>query len=144
MTELNPNLILYPVFSMFFLTAAVLAYLARTRVGALGRREINVDFYKTYDRGEEPEHIRRITRNFINLFELPMLFYVVVILTYVTHQVSVWMIGCAWLYAALRYVHSYVHLTSNDVGIRFRVYMASGLVLLVMWSSLFVQILRAG
>jgi hypothetical protein len=140
----SPNLILYPVFAMVFLTAGVLAYLARSRIGALGRGEVSMGFYKTFDRGEEPESVRRVTRNFNNLFEVPLLFYVVVILTHVTQQVGMWMIAGAWLYTVLRYAHSYVHLTSNDVGTRFRLYMASGLVLLVMWSSLLVQLLRAG
>ena len=144
MTEINPNLILYPLFAMFFLTAAVLAHMARLRVGAVGRKEIARDFYRTYDSGEEPEQIRQVTRNFINLFEVPVLFYVGVILVSISHQVSPWMLGCAWAYVALRCLHTYIHLTSNDVLTRFRVYFTSGLVLLVMWTSLLVELLRAG
>jgi hypothetical protein len=30
-------------------------------------------------------------------------------------SVEFYMVGCAWLYVALRYAHSYVHLTTNDV-----------------------------
>jgi hypothetical protein len=29
------------------------------------------------------------------------------------------MIGLAWTYVAFRYLHSWVHLTSNDVCLRF-------------------------
>ncbi len=61
-----------------------------------------------------------------------------------THQVTYWLVACAWAYVALRYVHTYVHLTSNNVVVRFSVYFASGFVLLVMWSSLLVQLVRAG
>jgi hypothetical protein len=75
---------------------------------------------------------------------MPVLFYVGLILVYVTQQVSYWMIGCAWVYVALRYLHSYIHLTSNHVLIRFSVYAGSGLVLLVMWTSLLVELVRAG
>lgn len=144
MTDVNPNLILYPVFAMFYLTAGVLTYMGITRFSAVRQRTMNAEFYKTYDKGEEPEQMRKITRNFVNLFEVPVLFYVGVILTYVSHEVSYWMIGCAWAYVALRYVHSYVHLTSNRVLTRFRIYISSGVVLLVMWSSLLVEIVRAG
>jgi hypothetical protein len=142
MTETAPNLILYPVFAMFFLVVGVLVRMAQLRVGAVGSGEVNVKYYRTYQGGEEPEHMRVITRHFINLFEVPVLFYVVVILTYITRQVSPWMIGCAWAYVAARYVHSYVHLTSNDVLLRFRVFIASGLVLLVMWMSLLVRLMQ--
>jgi len=144
MAEVSPTLILYPLFAMFFLTAAVLARLAQLRVSGIGKGDVDMGFYRTYDRGEEPEAIRVVTRHFINLFEVPVLFYVVVILIYVTHQVSYWLIGCAWAYVAARYFHSYVHLTSNDVLLRFRVYFGSGLVLLVMWTTLLVQLVRAG
>ena len=144
MTDSFANQILYPSFAMFVLVAFVLAKLARLRVGGVGKGEVDVRFYKTYQEGEEPEHIRVVTRHFINQFEVPMLFHVIVILTYVTHHVSWWMIGCAWAYVAIRYAHSFVHLGSNDVLLRFRLYFASGLVLAVMWVSLFGTLLIRG
>jgi hypothetical protein len=143
MTEAAANSILYPLFAMFFLVAAVLARMAKLRVGAVGSGEVSVKYYRAYQGAEEPEHLRIVTRHFINLFEVPVLFYVVVILTYITHQVSYWMIGCAWAYVATRYLHSYVHLTTNDVLLRFRVFIVSGIVLFAMWTSLLVQLLRA-
>jgi hypothetical protein len=143
MGEPAPNLILYPVFAMFFLVAAVLARMGKLRVGAVGSGEVSVKYYRAYQGGEEPEHMRIVTRHFINLFEVPVLFYVVVILTYITGQVSYWLVGCAWAYVAARYIHSYVHLTSNDVLMRFRIFIGSGLILLVMWVSLLVELMRA-
>ena len=138
------NRILYPSFAMFVLVAFVLVKMARLRVGAVGRREMDVRFYKTYQEGEEPEHIRVVTRHFINQFEVPMLFHVIVILTYVTHHVSWWTIGCAWAYVAARYAHTYVHLGSNDVLLRFRVYFAGNLVLAVLWIGLCGTLLVSG
>ena len=141
MGDPSANLILYPSFAMFVLVAFVLAKLARLRVGGVGRGEVNVKFYKTYDEGQEPEHIRVVTRHFINQFEVPTLFHVIVIMTYVTQQVSWWMIGCAWAYVAFRYAHTFVHLGSNDVLMRFRMYFASNLALAVLWLSLFGTLL---
>jgi hypothetical protein len=138
------NQILYPVFAMFALVAGVLGRLAQLRFGAVGRGKMDARFYKTYQGGEEPENIRVVTRHFINLFEMPVVFYVTVVLTYVTHQSSAWMVGCAWVYVAMRYAHSYVHLTANDVLMRFRLYIGSGLVLVVMWMSLLVRLLASG
>ena len=80
----------------------------------------------------------------MNLFEMPVLFYAGVILVYITHQVTYWMIGCAWAYVAFRYLHSYVHLTSNNVMVRFSLYFASAFVLTVMWSTLLAALIRAG
>ena len=139
-----PTLILYPVFAMFLLVAVVLLRMRSMRFAAVRRKEVSVGYYRAYQEGEEPEALRVIARHFANLFEVPVLFYVGAIMTYVTHQVTYWLVGCAWLYVALRYVHSYVHLTSNDVRARFAVYFASGFVLVVMWSTLLVQLLRTG
>ncbi len=136
--------ILYPVFAMFYLVAFVLFRMARMRFGAVSRGEMDPRFYRTYDEGQEPPHMRVVTRHFINLFEMPVLFYVVAILAFVTDHVTAWMVACAWAYVATRVVHTWVHLGSNDVLTRFRVYGASGLVLLVLWTSLLVSLLRAG
>ena len=144
MADLSPNLILYPIFAMFFLVAFVLVRMARLRVGAVQRGDMNARFYRTYDEGEEPKELRVVTRHFINLFEMPLVFYVGVILVYITHQVNYWLVFCAWAYVGLRYLHSYVHLGANDVLTRFRVYFAGNLVLLVLWLSLLVQLLRSG
>ena len=144
MTETSQTLILYPVFAMFLLVAIVLLRMRSLRFAAVRRGEVSVRYYRAFQGAEEPEPLRVISRHFRNLFEVPVLFYVGVIMTYMTHQVSVWMVACAWAYVLLRYVHSWVHLTTNVVVVRFSVYFASGAVLCVMWASLLVQLLRAG
>jgi len=144
MTTPSPTLILYPLFAMFALVAAVLMRLRSLRFAAVRRREISLGFFRTYRGDDEPEALRVTARHFANLFEVPVLFHVVVLMIYVTGQVGYWLIGCAWLYVALRYAHSIVHLTSNDVIIRFTLYAASGVVLAVMWATLLVQLLRTG
>ncbi len=144
MAEVAPNLILYPVFAMFLLVAIVLLRMRRMRFAAVRSGEVSIKYYRAYQEGDEPEALRVVSRHFINLFEMPVLFYVGVVMTYITHNVSYWMVGLAWTYAALRYVHSYVHLGSNDVRARVTVYFASALALLVMWASLFLQLVVAG
>jgi len=139
----KPTLILYPVFVMFLLVTGVLSRMGWLRIGGVLRGTVDVEFYRTYDRGEEPEPLRQVTRHFINLFEMPVLFYVGVVIAYVTNQATFWLVGLAWSFVGLRLVHSYVHLGSNDVAKRLSAYVSSGLVLLVFWVSLFTQILRS-
>lgn len=133
--------ILYPAFAMFALVAVVFGRMAFLRFGAVRRGEMDPRFYRTYQDGEEPDHMRVVTRNFINLFEVPVLFYVALVLAHLTQQVSAWTLGCAWAYVASRYLHSWVHLTSNDVLTRFRVYLASFVVLTALWASLLAGLL---
>jgi len=141
--DAKPTLILYPLFVMFLLVAAVLTRMGWLRIGGVLMGTVDPDFYKTYDQGREPEAFRLVTRHFINLFEMPVLFYVGAIVAFVTQQVTFWLVGLAWAYVVLRLFHSYVHLTSNDVPTRLAGYASSGIVLLVLWTSLFVQLLRA-
>ncbi len=140
----DPTLVLYPVFAMVALVGIVLLRLRSLRFAAIRSGEVSADFYRAFPEGGEPERLRVAARHYVNLFEMPVLFYVGVILTYVTHQVSHWTIGLAWAYVGARALHSYVHLTSNHVPTRFVLYFASAFVLLLLWSTLLVQLLRAG
>ena len=136
-----PDLILYPAFAMFLLAALVLTRMGWLRIGAVRRRDVRIEFYRTFSEGEEPEALRVVTRNFINLFEVPVLFYVGVIMSHITHQGTWLLVGLAWAYVILRGLHTAIHLTSNDVPMRLAAYAASGLVLLVMWGTLFLRLL---
>lgn len=139
-----PVLILYPVFVLFFLIAAVLCRMGWLRVTTILDGGIDVRFYRTYDEGTEPERLRVVTRHFINLFEMPVIFYVAVLMAHAAGEVSCLLVGLAWSYVLLRLAHSWVHLGTNDVPIRLATYAASGLVLLVFWSVLLAQMLSGG
>ncbi|MGH2898784.1 MAG: MAPEG family protein, partial [Solirubrobacteraceae bacterium] len=129
--------------ALFALTIFVLMRLRSMRFAAVRGGDVGVGFYRAFQDGSEPEALRVVSRHFVNLFEMPVLFYVGVIMTYITHNVSGWMIGCAWAYVALRFAHSFVHLTSNDVRVRVGLYFASATVLGVMWATLLVDLLRS-
>ena len=142
--DMNPAHILYPVFAMFLLTAVVLLRMRSMRFAAVRNREVSARYYQAFAGETEPEPLRVISRHFQNLFEVPVLFYVGAIMIYVTHHVTPWLVGCAWVYVALRYAHTGVHLTKNDVIVRFSLYFASGFVLCLMWGTLLVQLLGEG
>lgn len=91
----------------------------------------------------EPQAIRIVSRHLVNQFEMPMLFYLGAIIAYVTGQANPLLLGLAWLYVALRYLHSFVHLGKNVVYIRFRLFAASCLALVVFWAVLMVSIISA-
>ena len=80
-----------------------------------------------------PRHVSIPNRNYMNLLELPVLFYMVSLTVVVTRIASPAMLGLAWAYVVLRLVHSLVHLTYNNVLHRLAVFAASNVVLLVLW-----------
>ena len=129
--------VLYPVFAMFVLTISVVMRLAALRFAAVKQGKVNPRYYSAYV-GDEPEYLRVTARHLTNLLEVPVLFYVACLLAFVTHQSGVLIVGLAWAYVALRVVHTLIHLGSNVVLMRFRVFALSVFVLVALWVTLFV------
>ncbi len=125
--------ILYPVFAMAALTFFCVSRMGVLRYSAVRRGEIDGRFFRLYKDYEEPEHLRVISRHVVNLYEAPILFYAISIIAYVTETVSILILALAWAYVVLRYIHSYIHLTSNKVIYRFRCFATSQFVLIILW-----------
>jgi hypothetical protein len=82
-------------------------------------------------------------RNYMNLLELPMLFYVVCVLNYVTSPtVAAATLALAWSYVGLRALHSLIHLTYNNVMHRLAPFVASNVVLAALWVAFFAHLIQ--
>ena len=132
--------ILLPLFTLAGWTALVLLLIGFTRVRAGQRRQIVPDDFKYGESAAVPPQVSIPNRNYMNLLELPVLFYVVCVLLYVSAASTPLMLGLAWAYVALRVVHSLIHLTYNQVIHRLIVFVASNVTLLVLWIVAGVQI----
>jgi hypothetical protein len=84
----------------------------------------------------------RAADNFRNLFELPVLFYLALVVADLTAQVTLPVLALAWLFVALRIVHSAIHCGYNKVMHRFQAYFAGGVALWLLWAVLAVGLLR--
>jgi len=134
--------ILYPSFAMMALTIFCMARLGFLRWVAVGRGEVDPRFFSLFRGYEEPEKLAAYSRHVVNLFEAPLLFYVITLTAFVTGQSGPWLLGLAWAYVALRYFHSYVHLTSNVVLTRFRIFVVSMATLSALWLIVLTNIMR--
>jgi hypothetical protein len=121
------------MFAMVVLTAVVLATLFRSRVGAVRRGLVSADYFRIYQGAVEPESSAKSARHFTNLFEAPVLFYVVCLAAMITHFTGAAMQVLAWVYVAARTVHAYIHLGGNRLRHRIRAYFFSWFVLFAMW-----------
>ena len=84
----------------------------------------------------------RAADNFRNLFEVPVLFYVATVVAHAIGAVDLGTVVIAWIFVALRYVHSVIHVTYNGVMHRFAVYVAGCLALWLLWAKLAIDLLR--
>lgn len=133
---------IYPAFAMMGLTLFCMSRLGYLRYVAVRRGEIDPRFFSLYRGYEEPEKLAAYSRHTVNLFETPVLFYAICIISFVTGQVGNVVTGLAWAYVGLRFVHSYVHLTSNVVLLRFRLFIFSMLILMVLWGVALTGVMR--
>ena len=83
-----------------------------------------------------PPQVSNPSDNLKNLFELPTVFYAVVLYLFATHQVDGAYVGAAWMFFAFRVLHSAVHCTFNFIPLRFVLYVISA-------GALWFMILRA-
>ena len=130
---LSPERIFAPMSVLALWTGTVLLLTAIRRVHGVATGRIPRNAFRVGEAPSVPDDVAVWNRNFMNLLEMPLLFYVVCIALYVTRNVLPATIGLAWVYLGLRLVHSAIHLTSNRVIPRLVVFAASNLVLVTLW-----------
>ena len=130
--------IFYPVAVLVLWTFVVLLLVPRARFKAARAKQVRVADFALGESENVPPQTRLPNRNYMNLLELPILFYVACLVVYVIGKVDAWSLGLAWLYVGLRIGHSVVHLTYNHVIHRMRVFALSVLVLLLLWVRILV------
>ncbi len=132
-------LLALPAFAMVLLTIIVLFTLAARRFKAAKNKQVDPNYYKLY-RGDsgEPDEIRKVLRNYTNLYEAPVLFYLGIVFAILFKVESNFLLYTAWIFVAFRYIHSYVHCTSNRIKWRFRSFLLSLIALITYWIGLLI------
>jgi hypothetical protein len=90
-----------------------------------------------------PPRTTQVANSFSNQFELPVLFYVLTILAYVTHKAGFVFVVLAWIFVIFRLLHAYVHVTSNAVRVRGSLYGVAALALFLNWVIYIVEVLTS-
>jgi hypothetical protein len=132
--------ILLPVFVQVALTFALLLWMAMSRTASVTRGEIKI---RDIALGQSawPAQPTQISNCYNSQFQIPLLFYVLVILAWITKQADLIFVVMAWIFVVSRLAHAYIHTTSNHVPTRFRAFAVGVLVLLLMWIIFAVRIL---
>jgi len=133
--------ILLPVVVLVFWTFLVLVMIAFRRLQALYTRDVRLADFRVGESDAVPARVVLANRNYMNLLELPVLFYLGCVLFYLLEAVTPTLVTLAWLYVGLRIAHSIVHLSWNHVWHRFALFVASNLTLLAIWLLLIGPVL---
>jgi len=138
---MNQDAIFAPFLTQMFLTLLVWVYMYARRIPFLVRLKL------TQDDMAKPSELARLSPaavsnpsdNLKNLFEIPVLFYALVLFLYATRHVDALYVGAAWLFVVFRVAHSIVHCTFNLVLLRFSLYVTATL---AVWFMLIRAALR--
>jgi hypothetical protein len=132
--------VLLPVFVQVTLVFVLMMRMGRARVGAVQRGEARLGDIAL---GEPnwPADVTKAANAFNNQFQLPVLFMLLVGFAWATRKADLLFVAMSWAFVLLRIGHAYVHVTSNIVLTRFRLYVAGALVLMAMWAVFALRIL---
>ncbi len=139
---MNTQLIYWPAVAMVALTMVVWVRMYRSRIAQMKRERIHPQAVATSAQAAAKLTDSKAADNFRNLFELPVLFYLALVVAAQTAQVGWLTLTLAWAFVALRVLHSFVHCSYNKVIHRFYAYFFGGVVLWTLWAVLAYGLLR--
>ena len=129
-----------PCAAMVGLTAAVWVKLYVDRLGEMRTRGVAAQALSTVRAAAGQLERTQAADNFRNLFEVPVLFYLLCVALVLNGGSTPRFVAAAWAYVGLRALHSLIHVTYNRVVHRFLVYVASTLLLFGMWAAFLARI----
>jgi len=136
--------ILWPTFALAALAFAMFLMMFVKRLGHIRANPPGADDLAS---GEAAMRyfapVEMPANNYRNLFEMPVLFFALVPLLLVTSQDSHVQVVLAWIYVALRYLHSFVHVGPKKVQVRAMLFVVSAIVLSAMWIGFAIDIASA-
>ncbi|HEY8942757.1 MAG TPA: MAPEG family protein [Polyangiaceae bacterium] len=132
-----------PALAMVLLTFSVAGALGALRLLGIRSGRYPMRYFKLMQRPNDanfPPRAEAASRNLINLFEVPVLFYALVPLLIASGERDAVALGCLWAFVALRALHSAIHLTINDLVARFGAFALSCCALAGAWLTLALRI----
>ncbi len=139
---MNQNLILLPLLAQILLTALISFRLYHARTSEIKNKRIHPQKLTTATSlNQELNDSVKVSDNFSNQFEIPVVFYVLIIVLYITGMASTTYLILTSIFVALRYWHSYIHCSYNKVMHRFYVFITGTLLLWATWALFTIQFL---
>src|ERR1700691_1910438 len=137
---MSTQAILLPLFVEVILTFLLLFWPAPLRARDFNAGIARPDNVALREPNWSPSTLQ-VAYAFSNQFELPVLFYVLTILAYVTHLAGVIFVVLAWIFVIFRYLQAYVHVTNNKIRVRGAFYGVATLALALNWVIYIFEVL---
>ena len=126
--------LIQPLVALVVLTAIVFLMAVVYRNVAVIRGAASQRYFRTFSDDKPAEWVERPVRTYMNLLELPVLFYVVCLLMLTTGRFDAVQVSLAWIFVMTRYVHAFIYIGFNYVPLRFTAFLTGFLTLAVIWT----------
>src|SRR5690606_37533426 len=108
--------IFWPMIAHVVLVMCLYALLGLRRKQAVEQGAAKISQFR--ENREEPPQSLFVRNSLTNQTELPPLFHIACLALYETGGVGTFVLLVAWLFAISRYVHAFIHVTSNRIRYR--------------------------
>lgn len=135
--------VLAPLFAMAAITFALMIGMVLTRRRAVMDKKVNPKDLLVRGANPWPPGAAQFSDAYSNSLELPLLFYVVVIIAFLTKQADLIFVVLSWVFVVCRVLQAYVHATSNIRKYRSNAFRAGALTLMVLWVYLALRFVTA-
>lgn len=140
---MHPVYIFFPVIALVLLTFIVWIRMYQTRVAEMRAKRIHPQKIATSGNIDQLlTDSARARDNYNNLFELPVLFYTIAVILFVTNSADNIQLILASGFVIGRYVHTIINITYNKVMHRFRAFAISSMFLWAMWLLFAIDVFR--
>ncbi|WP_017317365.1 MAPEG family protein [Mastigocladopsis repens] len=108
---MTQDAIFSPFFATVFLTLLVWVYMYIRRISFITSRKMRSQDLTVPGTLAQisPPNVSNPSDNLKNLFEIPVLFYALVLYLFITKQVDTVYVNAAWVFVVFRVLHSAVH-----------------------------------
>ena len=125
---MDQTVIFNPFLAMMLLTLVVWIYMYVRRLSFIFSKRLDPKQMTPSELARlTPSQVSTPSDNLKNLFEMPTVFYAVVLYIYVTNKVDAVYVAAAWAFFLFRALHSVVHCTFNFIPLRFVLYVISAM-----------------
>jgi hypothetical protein len=131
--------IIAAVLAQGVLVFIILALLYQARIPLVLKGKVRIADI-ALDKEAWPERSQLVANALANQFEVPVLFFVAALLSLYFGPTLIEML-LAWLFVISRYVHAYIHVTTNHVVHRFSVYAAGVVIMALFWLDLVIRLI---
>jgi hypothetical protein len=137
-------IVLGPLLAMALLTFVLMFGMVLTRRRAVMDKKVDPkDLLVRGGKSPWPAQVAQFGDAYQNSLELPILFYAVVILAFITRQADIIFVVLAWVFVIFRAAQAYVHTTTNTRKYRSYAFRGGGLTLLVIWVWFAIRLITA-